>query len=870
MRATSADDSTTTQAYTITVNDLDEFDVTPVVDTDSAANNIDENIVIGSTVGITAFSEDLDATTNVITYSLDNNAGGLFAINSSTGVVTTANNIDYEVVGSVQNIIVRATSQDGSTATQAYSITINDLDEFDVSPIVDTNAAANNIDENVPVGTLVGITAFSEDLDGTSNAITYSLDDDAAGLFNIDSLTGEIRTAASIDFEAVGASLNIVVRATSADDSSTTRSEVITINDLNDRLPVISSGQSFSVLEHASVGTVVGKVLAFDEDSVGQVQGYSIVGGNSDGVFAIDAATGVLSVSSTANLDHELSSSYTLSIQVNDGVNVSAVESVTVAVVDENDRPLFTSASTISVLENAANGSHVTFLQAFDQDVADVLSYSIVNGSPIQPFSVDSATGEVTVADSSLLNYEALTTFTLNVEVSDMAGLVDTLTLSVAVVDINENPVSILLTGGTIDENSAAGTLVGRVLGKDLDAGDSLLYSLVDDANGRFAVSAITGLITVDDSTQLDFEDASQHWITVRATDVGGLSVDQSFLVTLRDVNEAPEAGDDFIVGNQLEDLNVASGVLAQNDFDIDGNAFSYVLIDGPQNGLLNFNSDGSFFYQAFGTFSGMDSFTYYITDGSLNSVPATVELNIRTVISGSGNGGGSGGSVTIIQVVTPTDPSTATEIDDMTEEETKSETSETVDLNNSTSITANKAAATDDDFAGLTGLQNSSTEILRTTSSELFVAVFLDEVPDGNAIGGDSRQSLRDRTEGSQLDKMGLSNYLFAQIETTSPFIAVAEFNLNQPDLIAWQEERRFREQIIEKVVIGSTAAVSTSFSVGYVVWMLKGGSLFSTVLSSIPAWQTFDPLPVLESFEENGDLEDGESLASLVSSPD
>ncbi|MFY9253200.1 MAG: cadherin domain-containing protein, partial [Fuerstiella sp.] len=232
VRATSADDSTTTQAYTITVNDLDEFDVTPVVDTDSAANNIDENIVIGSTVGITAFSEDLDATTNVITYSLDNNAGGLFAINSSTGVVTTANNIDYEVVGSVQNIIVRATSQDGSTATQAYSITINDLDEFDVSPIVDTNAAANNIDEIVPVGTLVGITAFSEDLDGTSNAITYSLDDDAAGLFNIDSLTGEIRTAASIDFETVGASLNIVVRATSADDSTTTQAYIITVNDL--------------------------------------------------------------------------------------------------------------------------------------------------------------------------------------------------------------------------------------------------------------------------------------------------------------------------------------------------------------------------------------------------------------------------------------------------------------------------------------------------------------------------------------------------------------------------------------------------------------------------------------------------------------
>ncbi|MEZ6122871.1 MAG: hypothetical protein R3C49_06800 [Planctomycetaceae bacterium] len=71
-------------------------------------------------------------------------------------------------------ITVRATSQDGSTTTQDYTISVNDLDEFDVTPVVDTNAAADNIDENVAVGTVVGITAFSQDLDGTNNGIIYS------------------------------------------------------------------------------------------------------------------------------------------------------------------------------------------------------------------------------------------------------------------------------------------------------------------------------------------------------------------------------------------------------------------------------------------------------------------------------------------------------------------------------------------------------------------------------------------------------------------------------------------------------------------------------------------------------------------------
>ena len=62
-----------------------------------------------------------------------------------------------------------------------------------------------------------------------------------------------------------------------------------------------------------------------------------------------------------------------------------------------------------------------------------------------------------------------------------------------------------------------------------------------------------------------------------------------------------------------------------------------------------------------------------------------------------------------------------------------------------------------------------------------------------------------------------------------------------------------------VDRVVVGSSAIATTSLSVGYVIWMLRGGSLFASFVSSLPAWTSFDLLPVLEKFDE-------ESLADIA----
>jgi hypothetical protein len=72
-----------------------------------------------------------------------------------------------------------------------------------------------------------------------------------------------------------------------------------------------------------------------------------------------------------------------------------------------------------------------------------------------------------------------------------------------------------------------------------------------------------------------------------------------------------------------------------------------------------------------------------------------------------------------------------------------------------------------------------------------------------------------------------------------------------------------RLREDVerklkIEHTVIGSTVALSTGLSVGYVVWLLRGGLLLTSLLSSLPAWHIVDPWPVLGRVKRADEEED------------
>jgi hypothetical protein len=78
-------------------------------------------------------------------------------------------------------------------------------------------------------------------------------------------------------------------------------------------------------------------------------------------------------------------------------------------------------------------------------------------------------------------------------------------------------------------------------------------------------------------------------------------------------------------------------------------------------------------------------------------------------------------------------------------------------------------------------------------------------------------------------------------------------------------------REEVVGEIafnqtMLGSAIVMSTGLSVGYVIWLVRGGMLLSSLLSSLPAWQLLDPLPILSRRKDDDGTEDEESLESIL----
>jgi autotransporter-associated beta strand protein len=107
---------------------------------------------------------------------------------------------------------------------------------------------------------------------------------------------------------------------------------IVSSGGLPNRKPVITSGQSFAIAENSLAGTSVGTLLATDADSPSSLTGWEITGGNPSNAFAINAATGELTV--VGSLDRETNPAYTLTVIVSDGTDTSDPVNVTLNVLN--------------------------------------------------------------------------------------------------------------------------------------------------------------------------------------------------------------------------------------------------------------------------------------------------------------------------------------------------------------------------------------------------------------------------------------------------------------------------------------------------------------------------------------------------------
>lgn len=129
---------------------------------------------------------------------------------------------------------------------------------------------------------------------------------------------------------------------------------------------------------------------------------------------------------------------------------------------------------------------------------------------------------------------------------------------------------------------------------------------------------------------------------------------------------------------------------------------------------------------------------------------------------------------------------------------------------------------------------------------------------------------SKKDRHDGGQLaDDLNLLVLRSASINSSAakaaPGARGTPLDLEIPwTPVLFSKSNPLDQPLSDSLIVG-TAGITASLSVGYALWSMRAASLLSTLVSSMPAWQTFDPLPVIEfsrrAADKDEDEEDEES---------
>lgn len=210
------------------------------------------------------------------------------------------------------------------------------------------------VSENLSDYLIGNLKATDEDEDDT---LTYSLNSDLnvyldlddnlqpyGHFFTINSGTAELRTSGALDFEAFIWTLNehiflpVWIKVEDGNGGSANFSYQVFIADENDNAPVFSAdSQSLSINENEPSDTTVGTVSASDADAFAGDHTYSIETENVP--FTIESSKRSGTLKTTSVLDYEATSSYTLTVKVDDGFGTDTI-SVTIAITnDPSDDP---------------------------------------------------------------------------------------------------------------------------------------------------------------------------------------------------------------------------------------------------------------------------------------------------------------------------------------------------------------------------------------------------------------------------------------------------------------------------------------------------------------------------------------------------
>ncbi|EJC6836660.1 tandem-95 repeat protein, partial [Vibrio parahaemolyticus] len=578
-----------------TANDSDSLIVNRVNDAPTikvdAVESITEDAVSTDTVVATLTVRDTDTPEDQLTVSLENNSNGYFVLVGDEVKLTQAgvdavNNDELNL----KDLTISASVSDGVNPTA------NDSDSLVVNRVNDAPTVENAIADQV----------LSEDFDA------YTIDLNEVFKDSDSSLEFSVSGNNSIQISIV----NGVATITPTADWNGKETITFTAKD--------PSGESVN----QTVDFTVAPVVDIEADSADVVEDtptiINVLGNDTfegaDKVVSLGAENGpkngTVIVNNDGTVTYTPDDNYvgedTFTYIVTSG-GVSESTTVSVDVTPENDAPVakddtaITDEDTPVTIDVLPNDTDV------DGDKLSIESASV----PKEQGTVEVVNGKLVFTPAENFNGDAEITYT----VTDGA-LTDQATVKVTVNAVNDTPVvESNVADQTLAEDFTPYTIDLNTVFSDVDNVDGELKFSVS-GNSNIQVAIVNGIATITPTADWN----GSETLTFTATDPSGESVSQTVDFTVTPV--ADIVADKATV---VEDTPTIIKVLGNDTFEGDGKVVSLDTNNGPANGTVSVNPDGSVTYTPNDNYVGKDTFTYVVTSGGVSESTA-VEVNVTPV----------------------------------------------------------------------------------------------------------------------------------------------------------------------------------------------------------------------------------------------
>ncbi|MBB98715.1 MAG: hypothetical protein CML67_04145 [Rhodobacteraceae bacterium] len=314
--------------------------------------------------------------------------------------------------------------------------------------------------------------------------------------------------------------------------------------------------------------------------------------------------------------------------------NFNGTDSFTYTVDDGNGG---TDTGTVFLTVNAINDAPVAqagIVSTTAEDTAvngSVSSSDVDGGAPSYSVASGPANGSVTMNPDGTYTYTPDADFngtdSFAYTVNDGNGGTDTAVVNITINPVDDAPVA--------QDESATATEDGAIVNGQLDADD------IDNnnANITYALNAAAPAgLTVNGDGTYSFDPtvpayqslaAGQTQVVVAGYTAtsNGKSDTGTITVTVTGTNDAPVA--QAVAAAGVEDTVIAGLAVATDVDNGDTLTYSVEAGDGPSNGGVTMNQNGSFEYTPDANFNGTDSFTYTVTDSQGATATATVTLTV-------------------------------------------------------------------------------------------------------------------------------------------------------------------------------------------------------------------------------------------------